>query len=998
MPRKTMLVALMLGFLMTPVDLFAQNATVTGYVRSDAQAPVPGAVVIIPSLDISTVTNEYGQYLMIIPAEHVSGQQVNLNASSLGYADTETLITLNPGTITHNITLPTEAIALDELVVTGTAGRQERRAQAATISTINTARLQEVSPVTTVAGLLQARTPGLMIRNESGSAGTAQTIRIRGISSMTNANNNPLVFIDGIRMDGGQSQVYGLGGQSGSRLNDIKPEDIESIEVVKGPAAATLYGSDAAAGVINILTKRGRPGSGFTQTINMEYGRSDPNFDPPLNWGTCSASNLTSSRYPNCAGRQAGDILSDQPLIRTNAFLNGTYRNLNYSLHGGGDNYGVFFSFGIDDDEGTLPSNEYGHINSRASFDFFAREDLKLEFGFGLAKVTTQLPNNDNNIYGYLGGGLLGDPRTIGGDKDGWYAPNRQVMAISSIENSNETWRIQPRFSVNYSPLDWFHNRLTVGADMQRVEALSFWAKNDGPWWDNAPMNDGQVGQARQAEDRITLDYMGTVTRNLTDDVRMDLTVGSQALTYRRDRTDVTGQGLVNNDVRSIDAAAILLNGGQDSEQSRDIGVFSQAELSWKERLYFQAGLRRDQSSTFGIDTKPFYSPKVGLSYVISDESYFQNFTEFLPEGAITALRLRGAFGVSGRQPTEGARSLYDPASNQVSLTEVAVGVRPGDTGNPLLRAEKVQEFEFGFDAALADDRVGLGLVYFRKKGIDQILTLPVPPSLGAAGPDVNVGSILTDGYEFSGDVRLITRPDVAWEIRGSYNTINNEVLDLGGIPETTTRKEGYPLNGAWEYKILDVDVANNRVTVSDERVYVGNGADYPGREAAISSTLTFWQSLTFYAQADYRGDHSVYDGTTEFRDRAFGIGEVSEKGAAAYGVDANGEPTEKAVIDYMRRYGPFFTETTDQEVSRRSVDGDYRQTVGTWKLREASVSYRIPSRFVQQYVRARSASFSMTMRNIHTWTNFRGLDPESDQFLSVPQDKRWTMKLTVAF
>jgi outer membrane receptor protein involved in Fe transport len=703
-------------------------------------------------------------------------------------------------------------------------------------------------------------------------------------------------------------------------------------------------------------------------------------------------------RYPNCTGRQVGEILSDSPLERTNAFLNGTYRNLNYSLHGGGENYGVFVSFGIDDDEGTLPSNEYGHINSRAAFDFFAREDLKLEFGFGLARVRTQLPNNDNNIYGYLGGGLLGDPRTIGGAKDGWYAPNRQVLAISSIENSDVTWRIQPRFSVNYAPRDWLNNRLTVGADMQRAEAISFWAKNDGPWWDTGPMNDGHIGQTRLAEDRITVDYLGTITRNLTEDVRLDLSVGSQVLTYRRDRTRATGQGLVNNDVRSIDAAAILLNGGQNSTESRDIGVFGQAEFSWRERLFLQAGLRRDQSSTFGIDTKPFYSPKVGLSYVISDEVYFQELMESLPAGAVTQLRLRGAFGVSGRQPGSGARSTYDPSTNQVSLTEVAVGVRPGDTGNPLLKAEKSEELEIGFDAALADDRLGLALVYFRKKGIDQILTLPVPPSVGAGGPDINVGSILTDGYEFSGDVRLITRPDVAWEVRGSYNTINNEVLDLGDIPETTTRKEGYPLNGAWEYKILDVDPANNRVTVSDERVFVGNGANYPGREASLSSTFTLWQSLTFYAQADYRGDHSVYDGTTEFRDRAFGIGEVSEKGAAAYGVDANGEPTEKAVIEYMKRYGPFYTETTGQEVSRRSVDGAYRQTVGTWKLREASVSYRIPSRLVQQYIRARSASFSLTMRNLYTWTNFLGLDPESDQFLSVPQDKRWTMKLTVAF
>jgi hypothetical protein len=410
-----------------------------------------------------------------------------------------------------------------------------------------------------------------------------------------------------------------------------------------------------------------------------------------------------------------------------------------------------------------------------------------------------------------------------------------------------------------------------------------------------------------------------------------------------------------------------------------------------------QVGIRRDQSSSFGIDSKPFYSPKVGLSYVISDETYFQNVTGFMPEGSITELRLRGAYGVSGRQPNSGARSTYGPSTNQISETEVAVGVRPGDTGNPTLRAEKSQELELGFDAGLFNDRVGMQLTYFHKKGIDQILTLPVPPSFGAAGPDVNVGSILTKGWELSGDVRILTRPNLAWEVRASANTISNELLSLGGVPESTTRKEGYPLNGAWEYRIKDVDVANNQVLVSDEREYVGNGADYPGWESALSTTVTLWQSLTFYAQVDGRGDHSVFDGTTEFRDRQFGIGEVSVKGAAAYGVDADGNPTEKATREYLMRYGPFFT-SDGTEISRRSVDGAYRQNVNTWKLREASLSYRFPSQWVQRYIRARSATFGVTMRNIQTWTNFLGLDPESDQFLSVPQDQRWTMRLTVTF
>jgi hypothetical protein len=493
------------------------------------------------------------------------------------------------------------------------------------------------------------------------------------------------------------------------------------------------------------------------------------------------------------------------------------------------------------------------------------------------------------------------------------------------------------------------------------------------------------------------MEYQGNLTRNLTDDLRVDLTVGSQALTYRSDQTQAYGQGLINNEVRSVNAAAILLGGGQSSSEVRDIGVYTQADLSWRERLYVQLGLRRDQSSTFGIETKPFYSPKVGLSYVISDEGYFQSLIGFLPEGSVTSLRLRGAVGVSGRQPSSGARSTYNPATNQVGPTEVAIGVRPSATGNPKLKAERSREWEFGLDAGIINDRVGIEATHFRKNGFDQILSLPVPPSLGASGPQVNVGEILTDGWELAADARILTRQNLAWEVRAAVNTVTNELIDLGGVPESTTRKIGYPLNGAWEYDILDVDVENNQVTVTNERVFVGNGQNYPGWETAFSSYLTLWEALTLYAQIDGRGDHSIYDSTAQFRDRSFGIGEVAVRGCAAFGTDSSGECTQEAQIKYMRKYGPFVTED-GQSVSRRSVDGDYRQEAHTFKLRELGVTYRFPTTFVQQYVRARSASIRFTMRNIHTWTNFLGLDPESDQFLSVPQDQRWTVGMTVTF
>jgi hypothetical protein len=207
----------------------------------------------------------------------------------------------------------------------------------------------------------------------------------------------------------------------------------------------------------------------------------------------------------------------------------------------------------------------------------------------------------------------------------------------------------------------------------------------------------------------------------------------------------------------------------------------------------------------------------------------------------------------------------------------------------------------------------------------------------------------------------------------------------------------GYPLFGNWDYRILAVDVANNRVTVSNDLQFMGNGGDYPGWSSALSGNLTLFRNLSFYAQIDGRGDRMVFDGTNEFRDRQFGIGEASVRGAAAFGENPDGTPTEQAKIEYMKRFGPFFNED-GVAVNRSTVEGAYLQSGRFWRLREASVNLSLPRTWAHRYARASSASIGLAMKNLHTWTNFTGLDPESDQFLTVPADRRWTVRFQVTF
>jgi TonB-linked SusC/RagA family outer membrane protein len=982
MPRTCRLLALVLAVLVLPVTARAQNTVLSGVVRSETQASVRGAFVTIPALELSTVTNDQGYYRLRIPTEQ-SSALVTLIITSIGYRDAQIQVQLRPGPVTQDVIMAEQAISLNEVVVTGTAGRQERRAQAAVVSSIDAAKVTEFAPVQTVANVLQSRTPGVMLRSVSGSSGTGQTIRIRGQASI-GLSNEPLIFIDGIRMDGSTDQEYGVGGAEGTRLNDIKMEDIESIEVVKGPAAATLYGSDASAGVINIITKRGRVGSGFSQTFAVEYGQADPNFTPPDNFARCSGS---TANLPGCAGVPTGTVISDNPLLRENAFRDGRYRNFQWSLRGGGTNYGVFLSLGADDEKGTLPNNKYGHVSGRASFDFVPNEKLRMEFGFWLGRTTTQLPHNDNNIYGYLGGGLLGNPATLGGPNNGWYGANRPVLAISSLETYDKALRVQPRISTVYTPFSWLTNRLTVGADIIRARAYQFWPKNDDGWFDAAPLNTGQIAELRRSEDRITMEYLGNITWNLLDNVRGDFAFGSQIITTANDMTEAEGQGLVTNTVRNVNAAATLSDGGQAFSQNRQIGFFAQANLAYNEKLYLQAGARIDQASVFGADSEPFVSPKVGLSYVISDEPFFRN---VFSESVITTLKLRGALGSSGRQPTSGVLATYDTNPYAIETGTVEIGVTPDNPGNTDLRPERSTELELGFDAGLINDRIGLELTFFKKNTTDLVLDQDLPGSLGFGDdPSVNLGEVLNRGFEIATTVRALTLDNVALELRGTLNTLHNEILDIGDIdPGTGTSRNavGGPIGAVYEYRIINVDTASNRVIISNEREFLGNPQNIPGWEGTASSTLTLFRALSFYTLLDMRGNYYVFDNTTQFRDRQLPRSEIAVKGADAF-------PEEEV----LRRFGPFVTEggTT---ISRGNVGTAYRNKGDFLRLREVSASYRMPRSLVQRFMRAEAATVTFAMRNLNIWTDYPGLDPETGQFLTVPQDRRWTARMSVTF
>ncbi|HEY9228492.1 MAG TPA: SusC/RagA family TonB-linked outer membrane protein, partial [Gemmatimonadaceae bacterium] len=916
-----------------PPALFGQTGVIAGKVTDRAtQQPIADAQVVVTGTALVTQTNKVGEYRIAnVPAGRASVGVFRIGYKALG--DTARVV---PGqTVTINFDMVASLVTLSEVVVTGTAGNQERRAQSAQVASVNAAQLAKDAPVSSVAELLQSRVPGVAVSSNSGTAGAAKTIRVRGAASI-NLSNQPLLFVDGIRINEGIISS-GQSGQSFDRLNDINPDEIESIELVKGPAAATLYGADASAGVIQIITKKGRPGANsFTQSLRLEGGQAKQDWTPPDNYGNCTAALVAAtSTNPLCRGQAVGALIRDNPLKRVGAFQTGKDRQIGWDGRGGGQNFGYNLSYGSQETHGTLPNNTFQRYNVRSNFNYIPDSRLTIEAGLALAQTKADLPDNDNNIFGWLGGALLGSPTTrsdgAAASQDGWYGFNRHYNAINSREHSLLTHRVTSSISATYLPIPWFSNRMTVGLDYASDEQTDFSPKNDSTWYGGLT-DGGSNAQTSRGAERYTVDYLGNIRRTMgsTNQWESNLSFGLQVISSRNKATTATGIGFVTNDNRSVNSAATTTGGGTFTEQ-RSFGYLGQLQVGYQNRAFLQFGVRVDKNSSFGTKAPAFVLPKVGGTWTISEERFFDPLTKY-----VNTLRLRGAWGSTGRspQPGDALTTLVATPFNIVGATNA--GAVPGNPGNADLKPERGVEYEVGADMGFWNDRISAELTYFNKTTNDLIIAKPIPPSLGFnSNPLANIGQVVNKGLELGVSVSAIRLRNLEWDVRAGANTLNNKLTDLGGVlpfnlnGQRNRAVQGQQLGVFMSKKIQSIDVASSKVTVSDTLVPMGNLM--PSLEWNLTNTFTLMKHLRVTGLLDAKRDFKVFNNTEFFRETQL--------------VRSN-RRLDKTVLsreEYLRRYGddtpgnPAFVTTKGAAATVNDVSDAYIQDGDFVRLRELS-------------------------------------------------------------
>ncbi|MFN9201989.1 MAG: SusC/RagA family TonB-linked outer membrane protein [Gemmatimonas sp.] len=1000
-PGRTKLAVLLLLLAAGPVQQATAQSTgaIRGTVAGTAQQPLPGVRITIVGVRDGERTNANGLFSVVnIPA----GEQI-VRVATIGYATKEQKVTVVAGqTVTVDFQLSALAVSLNEMVVTGTAGQQTRRSQPAQVAVLNTEEMMRNAPRSGMAGVLQSALPGVSVTQGGATTGAAQRIRIRGASSIS-LSNEPLVFIDGVRADSrimssarpgvGSGSKTNAGGQGVSRLNDLNPEDIASIEVVKGPAAATLYGADASAGVIQIITKQGQAGA-FKQNLVTQMDNIDLNWTPPDNWGVCTAALIAAGATPICVGKAPGTLVSDNPLVRDNVIQTGQLQQINWSGTGGTETLKNYISLGDQSEAGILPSSRMRRTTLRTNSTWAVRPNLTLNFGVSYFNTFNQQPDDNHSAYGYGAGYGIGSPLTVGLAANGWFAPYRNSPVIASIRNEVSNRRCTPKVEVNHQPTSWFNHRLVVGLDYSGESRLKLVPKNDSGYW-AASDNPGFVNQTRVTNNLYTVDYLGNVTNTFgaAGQWVSSLAFGTQIIVNSQDLLFANGLGLATNSARVISATAQTV-GGETWEETRSVGLLSQWQLAYRNRLFFQTGLRADRNSAFGTKVGTIFLPKAGASWVISEESFLKDRI-----AALNLLRLRAAYGVTGRAPLPGTSlETWTPVPTSQSGTSTP-GLSLLNPGNPDLRPERGSETELGFEAGLLNDRVGLEFTYFRKVTNDLILQRQLPTSAGySENPFVNIGSVQNSGVEAVLRYRVFDRGRNALDVQLNANTLRNELTDLGDIPAFGTSPrfiEGYPLSSFFTRTINRVDVARNVAVVSDTLEYAGTM--FPTREAAFSTNLTLFGNWRITTQVDGKFGATNYDQTTQYRTRSV----VRSREAVA--------PEQLTAEVRLPLLGPY-VDSQNRPVSANLVETPFLSSSDFVRFREIAVTYTVPSEIARR-MRLQRANVTFGGRNLALWTRYTGNDPESitnntgladqfraNEFFNLPPTRRFFLRLSLDF
>ncbi len=820
-----------LALLLAFAPASGQSGTVTGRVTAAGSgAPLSAVQVYLAETGIGTLTNADGRFLLL----NVPAGEYAIQVERIGYRSVVRDISVEAaGTATMDFSLSEEALGLDELVVTGTAGAARRREIGNSIGQLNTDMLDE--PLTSTTDLLQGRVSGASVTSTSGSPGGGTAIRLRGNVSAT-MSNQPLIYIDGTRV---VNQSYpknyfpiGYAGSSDnstySPLNDLNPQDIERVEIIKGPAATTLYGTEAAAGVIQIFTKRGSRGRArWTASVTQSFSQVR-DFGPSQGFDgnaiTIPANEVDPYGTPS--------KMYMEPYLRT-----GHEQRYDMSVTGGNDLVSFFVSGGLVDQTGTLPNDELAQGSFRGNVSFSPIDNLTIQWNTGYTRTRVR----KTPVGGTAEGVTLNAFRR---ERNYFNDNNPEVIReVLDFDLRNFIDRLTTGATMTYSPGSNFSTRLSVGYDLadqetRAIEPFGFFY---------VPL--GRMHDTRWENRTLSVDYVASVNRGFGADLTSSLSVGAQLFQEETLRTAAYSQDFPGPGEPTVSSGGTAL-GFEDRQRVINAGFFVQNVFGAKDRYFLTLGVRFDGNSAFGENLGLQAYPKISGSYVISDEDFWAP--------GLGSMKLRAAWGQAGRAP--GAFDAVQTWSPDKLGNSVAF--LPNNLGNPDLGPERTTELEVGFDWAGLSDRLTVDATYYHQVTSDALFQVSQIPSNGGWGSQLaNVGEVENQGFELTVNGTILESADWGWDLNLALSTNKSEVTDLGGVDRFGVGNRGDIVLGQ-PAPVMTGQCVTNEEAFADPIIEqdCNYGPNQPTRIITPSTTLRLpWGGASLTARAEYQGGHYAY-------------------------------------------------------------------------------------------------------------------------------------------
>jgi TonB-linked SusC/RagA family outer membrane protein len=1031
-----------------PSTMAAQQALISGRVLSEAAAPIAGANVRISTLGVGAITNNEGRYSFVVAAPNVQGQSVTITARLLGYTPQSQTITLRAGQITADFALRVSPTQLSQVVITGEGTSTTREHLTTVVNSIDTTSLRRSNEPQNVVSALAGKAPNVEVRTQSGEPGSSASVKIRGNASLT-GTNQPLFVVDGQPVDNQTISTNG-GDQSTvtqNRVADINPNDIESVDILKGAAASAIYGARASNGVVLITTKRGRPGAtkfSFNSTETFDQAQTKNILQQSFAQGTSGVAAVCGEL--DCAPNR----LSWGPAISGSAFNHideiyktGLTSDNNLSVSGGNDNSSFYASGGLTAQDGIItgPNNKYNRATARLKASHYLTSRLTIGGNFNFIDTRGNYVQKGSNVSGLLLGALRTPPSfdnrdflTASGLQRPYRFPNpssadaflsaayydNPFFVLNSPGNRSELGRSIANVNLDFQATDWLRIQETLGGDYyndSRLEALPLTSANDP----NGNVTRFDINNL-EIDNNITAAARHAFKQ---DNIVTTLTLG-QNLNSRRFRNLLDfGEQLIAPSPFSINNTVTITS--NEFKSLRHIeAYFAQLEANMYDQVDINVGLREDGFSTFGASRRYNTFPKASIGWTFTNTLGNTNRTGLLSFG-----RVRAAYGETGKEPPVygaitalSSQSIFGPGGYGDAITTKLGGQGGLVTGNTLgnenLKPERSREAEYGVDLGFFDQRADVSFTYYKKRTADVILdALPVNASQTGAFTTVQNGASLTnEGIEIAFTARPYTSKQVSVDVGFQYGRNRGNVTGLLGAEFIPYNTEGFTgaigssslgfapgvirgkdfarcglglvING------LDVDqscgtgfkpgalyLAANGQPILDptDRVI---GDPNPRYTMSFTTGIHIAQHLTISGLLDVRKGGQVWNGTRGILDYfgtsnetlnrtstngQFGANVLTDKypSVAGPGVGVVAFKTQQDWQDWYNNNGGGFGPVGAQFVE----DGSFA------KLRELSLTYNITGNIPQRLGGFSSIDLRISGRNLHTWTKYKGLDPE---------------------